>query len=263
MSAKKSPSAAAAVGPPAYPSLDTSSADAGQLTPAWLADTEKEFLSSAKNKLAQNVVTRADVTEAAIDRDAANVNHHFSASIREQLGTEGLATSQMASGRCWLFATLNTLRLPIIKELGLSPDFELSQNHLFFWDKVERANFFLETMITTADEPFDGRLVQWLLSQPVSDGGQWDMAVNLILKYGVMPKEVFPERYATPLCARDTRAVLVLTICVCARARRTRSHSATSSSRMNYILTNKLREFGSEVAPTPPMLTRPFKPVGF
>ena len=65
----------------------------------------------------------------------------------------------------------------MMKRLGLPRDFELSQNYLFFWDKIERSNFFLETMIETASEPYDSRLVQWLLSQPVSDGGQWDMAV--------------------------------------------------------------------------------------
>ena len=80
------------------------------------------------------------------------INHHFSTSLKEINGVEGLATSQKASGRCWLFAMLNTLRYPIIQQLDLAPDFELSQSHLFYWDKVERANFFLETIIETADE---------------------------------------------------------------------------------------------------------------
>ena len=182
MSAKKNMAAASGIESAPIPSLESSSSDLGQLTSSWLSSSATEFASDPKNRLAQNVVTRNDVMDVAINRDAANVNHHFSVSIREQLGTEGLATSQQASGRCWLFAMLNTLRLPLIKELELSPGFELSQNYLFFWDKVERANFFLETMITTAEEPYDGRLIQWLLSQPVSDGGQWDMAVNLILK---------------------------------------------------------------------------------
>jgi hypothetical protein len=152
---------------------------AGQLTPAWLAASVGKFAQDPKNRLAQNVVTRTDVMEAAVSRDAfVSANHHFSVSIREQHGVEGLATSQQASGRCWLFAMLNTLRFPMMKRLGLPHDFELSQNYLFFWDKIERSNFFLETMIETASEPYDGRLVQWLLSQPVSDGGQWDMAVS-------------------------------------------------------------------------------------
>ena len=112
-----------------------------------------KFLESDKNRLAQNVVSRADVQEAAIDLEKSRINHHFSTSLKEINGVEGLATSQKASGRCWLFAMLNTLRYPIIQQLDLAPDFELSQSHLFYWDKVERANFFLETIIETADEP--------------------------------------------------------------------------------------------------------------
>ncbi|KAK0914718.1 bleomycin hydrolase, partial [Friedmanniomyces endolithicus] len=64
-------------------------------------------------------------------------------------------------------------------------EFELSQAYLFFWDKLEKANWFLEQMIDTAAQDLDSRLVQELLSAPVSDGGQWDMAANLIAKYGL------------------------------------------------------------------------------
>jgi bleomycin hydrolase len=215
MSAKKNNVAAAMLD---LPTFANSSASDGQLDRAFFEQTSAKFLADPKNRLAQNVVSRLDVQEAAIDLEASNVNHHFSCSLREQWSVEGLATSQKASGRCWLFAMLNTLRYPIIRALGLPSNFELSQSHLFYWDKVERANFFLETMIETADEPFDSRLIQWLCSQPVSDGGQWDMAVNLIVKHGVMPQEVFPETF-----------------------------SSSSSSRMNYMLTNKLREFASEL----------------
>ena len=54
-------------------------------------------------------------------------------------------------------------------------DFELSQSYLFFWDKLEKANWFLEQILDTVNEPLDGRLVQELLGDPVGDGGQWDM----------------------------------------------------------------------------------------
>lgn len=65
-------------------------------------------------------------------------------------------------------------------------DFELSQAYLFYWDKIEKANWFLENALDTADEDLDSRLVQELLSSPVSDGGQWDMAANLVQKYGLV-----------------------------------------------------------------------------
>lgn len=81
-------------------------------------------------------------------------------------------TNQRSSGRCWLFASTNVFRVALMKRHNLDR-FELSQAYLFFWDKLEKANYFLEQILDTADEDLDSRLVQTLLSQPVSDGGQW------------------------------------------------------------------------------------------
>ena len=65
-------------------------------------------------------------------------------------------------------------------------EFELSQAYLFFWDKLEKANYFLEQILDTTEEDLEGRLLQALLSSPVGDGGQWDMAANLVEKYGLV-----------------------------------------------------------------------------
>ncbi|HYW02019.1 MAG TPA: C1 family peptidase, partial [Candidatus Acidoferrum sp.] len=96
------------------------------------------------------------------------------------------------SGRCWLFSGLSTLALEAMKRLDLKT-FELSEIYQMFWDKLEKANYFLENMIGTKEEPLNGRLVSSLLSDPLSDGGQWNMFVNLIKKYGVVPKTFMPE----------------------------------------------------------------------
>lgn len=69
-------------------------------------------------------------------------------------------------------------------------EFELSQGYLFYWDKLEKANYFLEQILDTAEEDLDGRLVQRLLEAPVGDGGQWDMAANLLEKYGLVARPV-------------------------------------------------------------------------
>ncbi|CAF1535752.1 unnamed protein product, partial [Adineta steineri] len=81
-----------------------------------------------------------------------------------------------------------------MKTLKIS-ELELSQNYLFYYDKIERCHYFLVTMIDLAKrkEPIHGRLVQYLLKDLLIDGGQWDMLVNLINKYGVVPKSAFPE----------------------------------------------------------------------
>ena len=106
--------------------------------------------------------------------------------------TKDKVSDQKASGRCWMFAALNTFRHKMIAGFQLE-DFELSQAHTFFWDKYEKSNWFLEQVITTADQELTSRKVKFLLDTPQQDGGQWDMVVSLFEKYGVVPKSVYPE----------------------------------------------------------------------
>ena len=101
-------------------------------------------------------------------------------------------TDQQHSGRCWLFAALNLLRYEIAKEHKLE-SFELSQSYPYFWDKLEKANFFYDQVITTKDKPADDRYVDMLFQDPQGDGGWWNMAVNIIEKYGIVPKQVMPD----------------------------------------------------------------------
>lgn len=106
--------------------------------------------------------------------------------------TKDKVSDQKASGRCWMFAALNTFRHKIITGFQLE-DFELSQAHTFFWDKYEKSNWFLEQVLATADQGLTSRKVKFLLDTPQQDGGQWDMVVSLFEKYGFVPKSVYPE----------------------------------------------------------------------
>ena len=102
-------------------------------------------------------------------------------------------TNQQRSGRCWLFASTNVFRVAIMKAYNLD-SFQLSQAYLFFWDKLEKANHFLESILVTVDEPLDGRLLTALMSSPVGDGGQWDMVANLVEKYGLVSLTLMNSR---------------------------------------------------------------------
>lgn len=148
------------------------------------------FDADPKNRLAMNAVTQNDVAAVALNRAAVSrVDHTFSHHIETPE-----ATSQGSTGRCWMFAGLNVLRLAAIEKMGLKMEkFELSQSYLMYWDKLEKANFFLENIIETRGEPLDGRLVMWLLADPIPDAGQWDMFVSLVKKYGVVPQTAMPE----------------------------------------------------------------------
>ncbi len=104
-------------------------------------------------------------------------------------------TNQMHSGRCWLFASLNLLREMLVKKYGIEGQFELSQNYMAFYDKLEKTNFFLEAALAEADAPFADETVRYLMETAVGDGGQWDMFVSLVKKYGICPKSAMPETY--------------------------------------------------------------------
>uniref|UniRef100_A0A182JQJ1 Bleomycin hydrolase n=1 Tax=Anopheles christyi TaxID=43041 RepID=A0A182JQJ1_9DIPT len=176
-----------------------------------------DFYDCPKNVLAQNVCTRIDPFDACLSRKSLeNTQHVFTYKIEN----EGKPlTNQKSSGRCWLFAALNCIRIPFIKQYNLD-EFEFSQAYLFYWDKIERANYFLNNVVDTAKrgEAVDGRLVSFLLSDPTCDGGQWDMLVNLINKHGLMPKKCFPESY-----------------------------SCEASTRMNSVVKSKLREYAKDL----------------
>ena len=132
----------------------------------------KELLERLSCKDPDCQVARNAVMENGLKASAKNgevqrtLHHSFSVKLKQ-----GAITNQKQSGRCWMFAALNTFRFEIIKKLNLE-NFELSQSYLFFYDKLEKANFFLESILDTLDEPTGGRLVAWLLSAPMNDGGQ-------------------------------------------------------------------------------------------
>jgi bleomycin hydrolase len=155
-------------------------------------DTEllrKDFSANPAYRLAQNAVTRVTVDDVAISRDVINNTDHAVSTLLD----DWKVTNQERSGRCWLFAGLNLLRVGAMKKMGLK-EFEFSQNYAMFWDKIERANYLLEAIIETADRDPDDRTVAHLLrSSAAEDGGQWNMFIAIVNKHGLVPKQFMPE----------------------------------------------------------------------
>jgi bleomycin hydrolase len=169
---------------------------------------QTSFNSKAHNRYMQNAVTVTKVDELALNRTiVTSIDDSFSNKL-----DEWSATNQKRPGRCWLFAGTNLLRVGAMKKMNIK-DFEFSQSYLLFWDKIERANYFLEAIIDTAERPNGDRIVDFLLDNVLGDGGQWNMFVSLVRKYGLVPKSVMPE-----------------------------SQSSSDSRTINNILQNKLRE---------------------
>ncbi|MEV0794697.1 C1 family peptidase [Kribbella sp. NPDC050459] len=167
------------------------------LTADQLALFEKEFASNPQYRVMQNAVTQTPVNSIALDRQIVTSMDHSVSHLLD----DWKVTNQKKSGRCWLFAGLNLLRAGAAEKLGVK-DFEFSQNYLLFWDKFERSNFFLEAMIDTADRDADDRTVAHLLSDPIGDGGQWNMFVALVRKHGLVPKTAMPETESSSATAQ-------------------------------------------------------------
>ncbi|MGG5357955.1 MULTISPECIES: aminopeptidase C [unclassified Enterococcus] len=158
------------------------------ITPEMIKNSRKQFQANRKNQALQRAVVKNGISASAEDT-AGQVENTPIFSI--DLAT-GKVSNQKQSGRCWMFAALNTFRHKLLNNFHLK-EFELSQNHTFFWDKYEKANYFYENILATGKEPLESRKVAFLLTTPQQDGGQWDMIVSLFQKYGVVPKSVMPE----------------------------------------------------------------------
>lgn len=191
-----------------------------ELSVSSLSSWNQDLVEDFNTQLGSSVLATFNADEALIDRATAikNSTKVFNVSV----SIEGAPiTNQKASGRCWLFASGNVLRLPIMEKLELK-EFQFSQSYWFFYDKLEKCNFFLETFVENIDsspeEDLDSRLNQHLLTDPTCDGGQFDMFINVAEKYGMIPQELYPDAY-----------------------------SATSSRTLNFLLKTKLREFAEQL----------------
>ena len=172
------------------------------LSPAMLASFGRDFAAVPARRALMNAATHSGLTAAAYNRVAV-ARGRFTFSLELETGK---VTDQKKSGRCWLFAGLNTLRHEFEKRHRVE-FFELSQSYLMFWDKLEKANYALEAYIATAADDIRDRTVMWLLDHPLEDGGQWDMFADLVRKYGIVPKGDMPESFASS-DSRDMNRVL-------------------------------------------------------
>jgi bleomycin hydrolase len=169
----------------------------GTLAAAELEQLRKDFSANPAYRLAQNAVTQVTLDDVAINREiVARIDHSLSTTL-----DDWKVTNQEKSGRCWLFAGLNLLRVGVMHKTGIK-DFEFSQNYAMFWDKLERANYFLEAMIETAERDLDDRTVAFLLESVAGDGGQWNMFAALVAKHGLVPKGYMPETQSSSNTAR-------------------------------------------------------------
>jgi bleomycin hydrolase len=203
------------------------------LDAATLKEMTNRFESNPQRRLALNAVTTMGIDSAAHNYDRSRLlQRRFSVTVKQ-----GKVTNQKRSGRCWLFSSLNVARFIAKREMGISQqDFEFSQSYAMYYDKLERANYFLRDMadIIRSGESIDSRLVQYQLETVMGDGGQWTMALNVYKKYGVVPKDFFPETISSEnSSALDTQLRHVMHAEVC---RLFAAHEAGNDAQMEQII---------------------------
>lgn len=160
-----------------------------------LSKWDAEIKNDPTTSLAATVVRNHGPETSLINRDAyiRSAVNVYSDAVSPQGAP---VVNQKQSGRCWLYAATNVLRVDIMRRYNLE-ELELSPSFLFFYDKLEKANFFLDQIEQTANENVESRVVQHLLTDPICDGGQYDMFANIIQKYGLVPNHVFPDSFNT------------------------------------------------------------------
>ena len=179
----------------ALPKGSAAASAEGGITSEMLEEISKGYEGTASDKAIKNALAGTSITTLAVNSEnAAMIDTHFS----DRVKTKGI-TDQKSSGRCWLFTGLNVLRAKMIDTYDL-PEFQFSQNYVFFYDQLEKANLFLQGIIDTRDLPDDDRQVDWLFQNPLSDGGQFTGVANLVTKYGIVPSEAMPETF----CSNNT-----------------------------------------------------------
>lgn len=185
----------------------------GGISPEMLQDIQKSYVETPAKRAIRNAISQNDIRKLALNLDnQKGIDTEFSIRVK----SKGI-TDQQSSGRCWLFTGLNVMRAKAIARHHL-PELEYSQAYSFFWDQLEKANLFLQSIIDTADKPISDQTVEWLFKHPLSDGGTYTGVADIVSKYGLVPKDAMPETY-----------------------------SSNHTSQMSNLIGLKLKEFGLEL----------------
>ena len=185
----------------------------GGITKQMLQQIEKQNAPTASDRALRNALAANSIDAMAKNqKNAGALDTYFNIETKKQS-----ITNQKSSGRCWMFSGMNVLRANFAKRTD-SLKVTFSQDYLFFYDQLEKANLMLQGVIDTGKKPIDDQRVQFFFHHPLNDGGTFCGVADLTEKYGLVPTEVQPETY-----------------------------SAESTSRMSRIISSKLREQGLEL----------------
>lgn len=194
----------------AAPAVSVMAQKTGGISAEMLQSIKQAQTNTVADRALRNALAGTSINQLATTAEnPALGDTHFS----HKVPSKGI-TDQQQSGRCWLFTGMNVMRAKMIKKYDMG-EFQFSQAYSFFYDQLEKANLFLQAVVDHAEKPMDDKVVEWLFQHPLSDGGTFCGVQDVVMKYGIVPADVMPERF-----------------------------SANNTSRMASILSLKLREYG-------------------
>ena len=160
----------------------------GGISDEMMARIKQGWQGTPEELALRNAISANDINKLSVKQGIESTYDFY---FSEEVPSKGIS-DQQSSGRCWLFSGMNVLRSKMIEKYNLGP-FEFSQNYIFFYDQLEKANLYLQGIIDTRDLPMDDRKVEWLFRHTIGDGGQFTGVSDLITKYGIVPSNVMAE----------------------------------------------------------------------
>ena len=197
-------------------------ADGGGLSKEMIEKIQSSYQMDAHTRAMYNAITNTDVKNLALNRDIVRAHNNL---YSNKIDVKGV-TNQKSSGRCWLFSGLNTIRHGVRKRKELK-NLEFSQIYLTFWDKLEKSNTFLEHIIKFRDRDLMDRELVIALKIPCPDGGYWENVVDLVNKYGLVPKDAYPETNSSNSTRSMNKILVQLLRADAVKLRKMHSHGAS------------------------------------
>lgn len=185
----------------------------GGISQSALQQMEKNHACAA-HKALFNAVANNNIDDLVKNHaNEAPVDTHFSIETPSQS-----IHNQKSSGRCWMFSGFNVLRSNFAVNDKQGRVVEYSQDYLFFYDQLEKANLMLQGVIDLGKKSIEDPQVQFFFKNPLNDGGTFCGVADLASKYGLVPMSAQPETF-----------------------------SSNNTSKMSRLISSKLREYGLEL----------------
>ena len=186
----------------------------GGISQSALQQMEKNQQAGVANKALFNAIANNSIDDLVKNHaNEAPVDTHFSIETPSQS-----IHNQKSSGRCWMFSGFNVLRSNFAVNDKQGRVVEYSQDYLFFYDQLEKANLMLQGVIDLGKKSIEDPQVQFFFKNPLNDGGTFCGVADLASKYGLVPMSAQPETY-----------------------------SSNNTSKMSRLVSSKLREYGLEL----------------